>query len=126
LGSGDVLVVLLEQDAGAFSVPSKTLSYLCAGRPVLGLMPSENLAAKLITSVDGLVLAPSVNSLDEAVAWTDALLDDPGRSADLGARARALAEQQFSLPASADRFEAVLQTAATAARPRAFRRASAR
>ncbi len=33
LGSGDVLVVLLEQDAGAFSVPSKTLSYLCAGRP---------------------------------------------------------------------------------------------
>ena len=46
LGSGDVLVVLLEQDAGAFSVPSKTLSYLCAGRPVVGLMPSENLAAR--------------------------------------------------------------------------------
>jgi glycosyltransferase involved in cell wall biosynthesis len=126
LGSGDVLVVLLEQDAGAFSVPSKTLSYLCAGRPVLGLMPSENLAAQLIASVDGCVLPPSADSLDEAAAWIDAVLDDPGRSADLGARARALAEQQFSLPASADRFEAVLQAAATADRPLAFRRASAR
>ena len=46
LGSGDVLVVLLDASAGAFSVPSKTLSYLCAGRPVLGLMPAENLAAR--------------------------------------------------------------------------------
>jgi hypothetical protein len=42
LGSGDVLVVLLDKSAGAFSVPSKTLSYLCAGRPVLGLMPEED------------------------------------------------------------------------------------
>lgn len=126
LGSGDVLVVLLEQDAGGFSVPSKTLSYLCAGRPVLGLMPSENLAAQLIASVDGCVLAPAAESLDEAVAWINALLDDPGRSADLGARARALAEREFSLPASADRFEAVLQAAATADRPRAFRQATLR
>ena len=40
-------VVLLERSAGAFSVPSKTLSYLCAGRPVVGLMPAENLAAEV-------------------------------------------------------------------------------
>jgi glycosyltransferase involved in cell wall biosynthesis len=126
LGSGDVLVVLLEQNAGAFSVPSKTLSYLCAGRPVLGLMPSENLAAQLITSVDGCVLAPSADSIDEAAAWIDEVLDDRGRGADLGARARALAEREFSLPASADRFEAVLQAAATGGRPPAFRSASGR
>jgi colanic acid biosynthesis glycosyl transferase WcaI len=126
LGSGDVLVVLLEQDAGAFSVPSKTLSYLCAGRPVLGLMPSENLAAQLITSVDGCVLAPRPESLDEAAGWIDTILDDRGRSADLGARARALAEREFSLPASADRFEAVLLAASRADRPRAFRQASVR
>jgi colanic acid biosynthesis glycosyl transferase WcaI len=37
LGGADVLVALLEADAGAFSAPSKVLSYLCAGRadPVL-------------------------------------------------------------------------------------------
>ena len=39
LATGDVLVVLLEKSAGQFSVPSKTLSYLCAGRPIIGLMP---------------------------------------------------------------------------------------
>lgn len=63
LGSGDVLVVLLEQEAGAFSVPSKTLSYLCAGRPVLGLMPGENLASSLVTRAGGLVLPPADGSL---------------------------------------------------------------
>jgi glycosyltransferase involved in cell wall biosynthesis len=31
LGSADVLISILEPDAGAFSVPSKVLSYLCAG-----------------------------------------------------------------------------------------------
>jgi len=42
-----VLLVVLDKSAGAFSVPSKTLSYLCAARPILGLMPDENLAAHL-------------------------------------------------------------------------------
>ena len=36
LGSGDILVVLLEQDAGEFSVPSKTLSYLAPVDPCWG------------------------------------------------------------------------------------------
>ncbi|HET7683428.1 MAG TPA: glycosyltransferase family 4 protein, partial [Marmoricola sp.] len=74
LGSGDVLVVLLEQDAGAFSVPSKTLSYLCAGRPILGLMPAENLAASLVQQIDGCVLPPQESSLPEAAAWARSML----------------------------------------------------
>ena len=41
LGSGDVLVAILEADAGVFSVPSKVLSYLCAGRPVLLAVPRK-------------------------------------------------------------------------------------
>lgn len=38
LASADVLLVLLEPDAGEFSVPSKVLTYLCASRPIAGLM----------------------------------------------------------------------------------------
>ena len=49
LASADVLVVILEPEAGRFSVPSKTLSYLCAGRAVLGSMPATNPAARLLT-----------------------------------------------------------------------------
>ena len=75
LGSGDVLVVLLDASAGAFSVPSKTLSYLCAGRPVLGLMPAENLAATLVAEVDGCVLPPVEAALPDAGSWVASVLD---------------------------------------------------
>jgi colanic acid biosynthesis glycosyl transferase WcaI len=108
LGSGDVLVVLLEQNAGAFSVPSKTLSYLCAGRPVLGLMPEENLAAELVSRAGGCVLPPNGSALPDAATWATTLLGDPDRRYDLGQGARALAEGEFALAHSADRFERVL------------------
>jgi glycosyltransferase involved in cell wall biosynthesis len=108
LGSGDVLVVLLEQDAGAFSVPSKTLSYLCAGRPVLGLMPAENLAATLVARADGCVLPPRAESLPAAAVWVGDVLADPERRAAVGKAARALAEQEFALARCADAFESIL------------------
>jgi glycosyltransferase involved in cell wall biosynthesis len=103
-----VLVVLLEQSAGAFSVPSKTLSYLCAGRPVLGLMPAENLAASLIERVDGCVLPPAPESLPSAAAWVSEVLADEERMNLLGKQARTLAEDEFALDRCADRFEAIL------------------
>ncbi len=108
LGSGDLLVVLLEQDAGAFSVPSKTLSYLCAGRPVLGFMPAENLASTLVGSVEGLVLPPNDASLPQAAAWARGVLADDEERARLGKQSRALAEREFALEGCADRFEAIL------------------
>ena len=111
LGSGDLLVVLLEQEAGAFSVPSKTLSYLCAGRPVLGLMPGENLAASLVNRAGGLVLPPLDDSLPEAAAWTARLLGDPETCDELGEASRDLAEQEFALAGCADRFERLLDEA---------------
>lgn len=108
LGTGDVLVVLLEQAAGAFSVPSKTLSYLCAGRPVLGLMPAENLASALITRAGGRVLPPADESLPAAAAWVADVLADDEMRADLGEASRDLAEEEFALDRCADRFEALL------------------
>jgi colanic acid biosynthesis glycosyl transferase WcaI len=108
LGSGDVLVVLLDASAGAFSVPSKTLSYLCAGRPVLGLMPAENLASNLVAEVDGCVLPPVEAALAEAGRWVASVLMDAERCAELGRKARALAEREFALDGCATRFEEIL------------------
>ena len=60
LASADVLVALLEPDAGVFSVPSKVLSYLCAARPVLLAVPTENLAARIVIDQDaGRVVDPA-------------------------------------------------------------------
>jgi colanic acid biosynthesis glycosyl transferase WcaI len=108
LGSGDALVVLLEPAAGAFSVPSKTMSYLCAGRPVLGLMPEENLAAQLVTRAGGFVSPPQESALGPAVTWLVEVLADDERRAELGEQSRSLAEAEFVLGGSADRFEALL------------------
>lgn len=112
LGTGDVLVVLLEQSAGAFSVPSKTLSYLCAGRPILGLMPAENLASGLVEEAGGRVLPPVEESLGQAAEWIRDVLADPARAAGIGEASRALAEREFQLERCADRFEEILEGAA--------------
>ncbi len=109
LATGDVLVVLLDQQAGAFSVPSKTLSYLCAGRPVLGLMPCENVAADLVNRACGGVFAPSELDIPAAGAWAAEVLGDAPRRAQVGATARHLAESEFALEGCADRFERVLR-----------------
>ncbi|MGW6903907.1 glycosyltransferase family 4 protein [Streptomyces sp. NPDC054940] len=111
LGTGDVLVVLLAADAGEFSVPSKTLSYLCAGRPVLGLMPADNLAAKLLRQAGSAVFAPEESSLAGAATWIREVLNDPARAESLGKESRALAEREFALEGCASQFEDILRTA---------------
>ena len=101
-----MLVVLLEQDAGEFSVPSKTLSYLAAGRPVLGLMPPENLAAQLVLDAGGFVRAADCGPRSiRRPPGPSRLLDDPARMAQLGVESRVLAEKEFALAGAADAFE---------------------
>jgi len=109
LASADVLVAVLEPDAGVFSVPSKILSYFCAGRPVLASIPGDNLAARLIQrNQAGLTTEPG----DTAgfVAAAERLLDEPERARDMGRNARSHAEDAFSIDRVADRFETVFQT----------------
>ncbi|MFI7411084.1 glycosyltransferase family 4 protein [Streptomyces sp. NPDC049627] len=114
LGTGDVLVVLLTADAGEFSVPSKTLSYLCAGRPVLGLMPADNLAAELLRQAGSAVFAPEESSLADAATWIRDVLNDPVRAERLGKESRALAEREFALEGCASRFEDILRAVSRA------------
>ena len=47
----DVLLVSLSKEAGEFSVPSKILSYFYSGKPILGMIPIQNLASKKITGL---------------------------------------------------------------------------
>ena len=57
--SGSVLIALLDESAGEFSVPSKVLSYMCVGRPLLLSVPERNAAARMVRGIAaGLVVAP--------------------------------------------------------------------
>jgi len=107
LASADVLVALLEPDAGAFSVPSKVLTYLCAARPLLVSAPGDNLAARVVErSAGGLVVPPKDSQA--LIAAAEALRADEGLRAELGRRARSHAETTFDIEGIADRFEEVL------------------
>ncbi len=105
LGSGDVLLTLLDARAGAFSVPSKTLSYLSAGRPILGLMPPENAASDLVQRAGGAVFAPHESSIPAAGAWIAELLQDQFRMTEISESSRDLAESEFCAERCIDRFE---------------------
>jgi colanic acid biosynthesis glycosyl transferase WcaI len=107
LATADVLVATLEADAATYSVPSKVLTYLCAGRPLLLGVPEDNLAARIVRENGaGIVVAPA-----DVDAWcTEAqrlLADEPLRRR-MAANARAYAEREFDIGRIAERFEAVL------------------
>ncbi len=107
LGTADVVLVLLEPDAGAFSVPSKVLTYHCAGRAIVASVPAENLAARIIeANVSGIVVDPS--DATGFVNATRSLVDDQQRREAMGASGRAYAERTFDIARIGDEFVAVL------------------
>ena len=108
LASGDVLISILEPEAGAFSVPSKVLSYHCAGRAILGALPGANLSSRIITdSGSGLVVDPS----DAAafVAASERLAEDTKLREECGRKARGYAEETFDVSRIGERFEGIFE-----------------
>ncbi len=110
IAAGDVLVAVLEPDAGVFSVPSKVLSYFCAGRAILAAIPRANLAARLIERNEaGLVVEPG----DEAgfLAAAERLMGDAALRARMGKNALDYARQTFDIEAIVAAFETVFRKA---------------
>lgn len=109
LGSADVLVAILESDAGVFSVPSKVLSYHCAGRAMLGGMPLQNLAARIIlANQTGLCTAP-----DDSKGFLSAaerLYAEADLGNQCGIRARRYAEAHFDVHTIGSRFEEIIKS----------------
>ncbi len=108
LSSGDLLMAIIEKDASAFSVPSKILSALCVGRPLVASIPRTNLAARTVLDAKaGLVSEP--HDSEGFIANLKVLLDDPAMRARMGADARRYAERAFDIAPIALRFEALLR-----------------
>jgi glycosyltransferase involved in cell wall biosynthesis len=112
LGSADVLVAVLEPMAGRFSVPSKVLSYLAAGRPVLGLMPADNAASRDLTEAGGFVASPDKTGVELAADWMKRLSDNPAELDRISKKSRDLAESRFNIVPIAQQFERIALRAA--------------
>lgn len=114
MGSANVLITLLDSEAGAFAVPSKTLSYLCAGRALIIAAPAANEAARVVEEAEaGLVVSPDQSA--GIIAAAERFLADRPLCAQCGINARKYAEQHFSIDAIANRFLAVLEAQGEAA-----------
>jgi glycosyltransferase involved in cell wall biosynthesis len=108
LGTADILLAILEPDAGIFSVPSKVLSYFCAARPLLLAVPPENLAARLVVRQKaGWVVPPA--AVSDFVAQAKKLIGADALRQGMGQNGRAYAEAHFNIEQIADQFEAIIQ-----------------
>jgi colanic acid biosynthesis glycosyl transferase WcaI len=108
LATATILLAILGPEAGVFSVPSKILSYLCAGRPILASIPPANLAARTLrqSGVGTLVSPGDTEGFAEAAAQ---LLGDHEQVERAGRVARAYAEASFDISKIATRFESVFE-----------------
>ncbi len=110
LGTADIQAVLLKPSAGVYSVPSKVLTSLCAGKVIVAAVPRENLAARIVERAHaGVVITPGDHA-GLIAAVRRFLQDQPAREA-AGAAARAYAEAAFDIDAITDRFESLLMSA---------------
>ena len=105
LASADVLVSILEPDAGIYSVPSKVLSYMCAGRAIVLYAPGENLASRVLV---GSGAGQVVSDCHAFAGRVRSYLDDRARADAAGALGRMHAETHFGIGPIGDAFTQVI------------------
>jgi glycosyltransferase involved in cell wall biosynthesis len=107
LASASVLLAPLEASAGGFCVPSKILSYLCAGRPTVIAINENNAAAATIRNAGaGFVVAPG--SAEAFVTAVETLLNNSRLRFETGRSARTYAESTFGIENIVQRFTDIL------------------
>jgi glycosyltransferase involved in cell wall biosynthesis len=108
LASANVLLANVEPESSLFCVPSKILSYLCAGRPVLLSSPPQNLGARVIMRAEaGYVCEPG--QPQRFLDYAERLWSDQALCREKGANARRYAEATFDISNISAQFEAVLR-----------------
>ena len=122
LATGDILVAILDEDANVFSVPSKVLTYLTAGRAILAAIPPVNLAARTIGDAGAGRVVPPSDAMAFVAAAKELMANRDLRLA-AGAAGRSYAEKTFEIGPITDRFESVLEAAVQRAHSGGVRKA---
>ncbi len=108
LGAADVLLTILEPDAGVFAVPSKVMTYLCARKPLLLAVPHENMAAQIVLENDaGMVVSPTdeIGFINAAIK----LMSNKDLRSRYAINGYDYAVKTFDIDRIADKFEAIIQ-----------------
>ena len=107
LSSADALVCIVEEEASTFCVPSKVLTYLSVGRPLLLSVPENNLATRVVRGANaGLVASP--NDMEGFLANARSLATNADLRTRMGQNGRAYALETFDIDRISDQFMKVI------------------
>jgi colanic acid biosynthesis glycosyl transferase WcaI len=108
LASADILVAVIEEDAGQFSVPSKILNYMCAGKPIVLSAPENNLATKIINDANAgiCVMSNDCNGFNEAITK---IKNNREISTNFSNNSRKYAEDNFNINIITSKFEELIK-----------------
>ena len=111
LAASDLALLTQRRQVIEAVIPSKLITYMAAGLPVVASVHTDSEAARLIRKAGcGLVVEPETpDALRDAVAE---LLADPARRRELGAAGRSFAAREFDRPTVVARQAAVLDSIA--------------
>jgi glycosyltransferase involved in cell wall biosynthesis len=121
ISAADVLLLPVNFDAHTvryirYSMPTKLPAYLFSGTPILAYGPDEVAQVRYVKE-SGTAHVVSSPGVDNVAAGLRALLSDPGHARQIGARARALANERHDLRVVRPRFQQALAAAVESARP---------
>jgi colanic acid biosynthesis glycosyl transferase WcaI len=105
--AADVMLLTTSAQIGSTSVPSKLITYLAVGKPVIcAASAGTDIAALVQERQLGLVIPPEdPAALADAITHMSAL--DPSARAAIGRRGRAVALERYSLESARARFDAL-------------------
>jgi glycosyltransferase involved in cell wall biosynthesis len=112
LNSADIFLAMINTDASEFSVPSKILNYLCAGKPIILSAPFDNLASQIIMeSKAGRVFEP--NNFNDLNSFINTLQKNEKLRLEMSSQGRIYAEKHFNLSQIAKKFENIFYNTLT-------------
>lgn len=106
LDSADALIAILNADASVFSVPSKVLTYMTSGKPILAVIPEENYSSQLVINAEAGIVVPPTKHLEASHAAQLLLRDEFSRQR-LGQNGLAFAAKHFDIGTIGDRVELI-------------------
>ena len=107
LAAADVLMTVLNQRAGQYSIPSKVYGYMCAARPQLLSIGSEHSISKLIDE-HGIGLVSSPDDVSGWITNAEKLYQNQALRQQMGGNARAYAEASFDIDLIVERFLSII------------------
>jgi glycosyltransferase involved in cell wall biosynthesis len=107
--SAEVLLAVLEKDAGLYSVPSKVLMYLCAQKPLLLAVPKGNLASRIVEQNSvGFCVEPK--NIKDYLLRANELYNDENLRDKMAKNARKYAEANFDIEKISFKFIEIFNT----------------